>query len=262
MIPAEVMKRLRRLKLDDEQFDAVAELLEQVEQATMEVAPPKKTARQERNARYYQNRRERLNTSEQDDSKTIKTVSDACDDGTGLARVRVIRDLPSGDISNISPLDPPKSQPARRKATRLTADWVLPPEFREHARSVGLSEREIDRQADRMRNWSLSAKGGAKLDWLATWRNWISDAPRGPPGRQTERTTILSSLFTDPHDDHEPPAEPHGPSAGYDDRTDGPDPRDRGYDRGFEFGDGAFGGRETLGDPGVEIIPPRRAWGS
>lgn len=84
-------------------------------------------------------------------------------------------------------------------------------------------------------------------------------APRAGPGRQTERTTILSSLFTDPHDD-EPPADPHGASAGHDNGSGDADPQDRGHDRGFEFGDGAFGRRQTLGDPGVEIFPPRRAW--
>jgi hypothetical protein len=26
-----------------------------------------------------------------------------------------------------------------------------------------------------MKNWSLSAKNGAKLDWLAAWRNWFKD---------------------------------------------------------------------------------------
>lgn len=67
---------------------------------------------------------------------------------------------------------------ARKRAARLPADWVLPDDYREAARQRGLSDAEITRQADRMRNWSLSATGGAKLDWFRTWLNWIDSAPK------------------------------------------------------------------------------------
>lgn len=67
---------------------------------------------------------------------------------------------------------------ARKRASRLPNNWTLPKEFRDYALSVGLTDAEATKQGDKMLNWSLSAPTGAKLDWFATWRNWISDAPK------------------------------------------------------------------------------------
>lgn len=99
----------------------------------------------------------------------------------------------SNDISNeISKLDNPQSPTGitptekTKRAHRLPEDWVLPDDWREAALRKGLSDSEASRQAERMLNWSRSAKNGAKLDWRRTWLNWIDDAPRanaraGPP---------------------------------------------------------------------------------
>jgi uncharacterized protein YdaU (DUF1376 family) len=66
----------------------------------------------------------------------------------------------------------------RKRAQRLPQDWILPDQFREAARKRGLSEADINRHAARMHNWSLSASGGAKIDWYRAWLNWIDDAPK------------------------------------------------------------------------------------
>ena len=66
----------------------------------------------------------------------------------------------------------------RKRAQRLPPDWILPDQFREAARKRGMSEAEIIRSAARMHNWSLSAPGGAKIDWYRAWLNWIDDAPK------------------------------------------------------------------------------------
>ena len=59
------------------------------------------------------------------------------------------------------------------KAKRLPPDWTPPPEFYEAARYIGFTNSsDIIRMADAMRDWSSSDPKGAKLDWLATWRNW------------------------------------------------------------------------------------------
>lgn len=91
----------------------------------------------------------------------------------------------SNDISNeISKLDNPQSPTGitptekPKRAHRLPEDWVLPDDWREAALRKGLSDSEATRQAERMLNWSRSAKNGAKLDWRRTWLNWIDDAPR------------------------------------------------------------------------------------
>lgn len=75
-----------------------------------------------------------------------------------------------------------------QRATRLPNDWKLPDDYRKAALEKGLSESEIEKQAERMLNWSLSAKNGVKLDWYRTWLNWIADAPRsGSTQKPAER---------------------------------------------------------------------------
>jgi hypothetical protein len=65
-----------------------------------------------------------------------------------------------------------------KKATRLAADWRPTPEERAFARSQGLSDQDLDREADRFRDFWLGKPGkdGTKADWPATWRNWIRRA--------------------------------------------------------------------------------------
>jgi len=80
--------------------------------------------------------------------------------------------------------------PARAK--RLPADWVLPNDWRQDAVDVGLDPSRCDIEAEKMRDWSRSAKAGAKLDWRAAWRNWCRKAhetqnqPRGSPKPRRE----------------------------------------------------------------------------
>lgn len=66
------------------------------------------------------------------------------------------------------------SKSARKRASRLPDDWILPCEFLEYAVSRGMSEGQAHAEAEKMRDWSLSSPNGAKLDWAATWRNWIT----------------------------------------------------------------------------------------
>jgi len=97
--------------------------------------------------------------------------------GARVFPVGISNDIPPKDINN--PQSPSGITPTKQKrAYRLPESWTLPDDWREAARVKGLSDCEIDRQSARMLNWSLSAKGGAKLDWFRTWLNWIDDAPR------------------------------------------------------------------------------------
>ena len=65
--------------------------------------------------------------------------------------------------------DPPK------RATRLPADFVCDINY---ARDQGLPTRQALREAERFRDfWSAKpGKDGIKLDWPATWRNWVRGA--------------------------------------------------------------------------------------
>lgn len=75
------------------------------------------------------------------------------------------------------------------KATRLPEDWKLPEEWRNWA----LAERpdlNPDKVAEEFRDYwiAIPGKGGTKLNWQATWRNWVRRQKRGaePPRRAPE----------------------------------------------------------------------------
>jgi hypothetical protein len=92
-----------------------------------------------------------------------------------------IRKTTSSLRSDVDPPPPSGVTPVvekQKRASRLPENWTLPESYREAARQRGIADEEIDRQAARMLNWSLSSKAGAKLDWFRTWLNWIDDCPR------------------------------------------------------------------------------------
>lgn len=64
---------------------------------------------------------------------------------------------------------------SKKKGSRLRDDWSLPKAWGEWAVEQGLDELSIRREADRFADYWRSVPGqkGVKLDWLATWRNWI-----------------------------------------------------------------------------------------
>jgi hypothetical protein len=61
------------------------------------------------------------------------------------------------------------------RGTRIDPQWSPSPTDRQAASDEGLSAPEIDREALRFRDyWAARAgSGGVKLDWPATWRNWV-----------------------------------------------------------------------------------------
>jgi len=90
----------------------------------------------------------------------------------------------------LPPIIPQSSSPtpATKRATRLPADWVLPKAWGQWAIDRGYSEATIRLEAEKFRNhWvAKSGKDATKLDWEATWRNWILNSSkqtssRGPP---------------------------------------------------------------------------------
>ena len=92
------------------------------------------------------------------------------------------------------PLDGPQAPPAAGpgpRGSRLPVDWA-PSEIEvAYAVAKGFDRRAVDHHAERFRNyWSAQpGKGGVKLDWPATWRNWVLReaerlAPKAPARRQ------------------------------------------------------------------------------
>lgn len=75
--------------------------------------------------------------------------------------------------------EPPERPPDKpKRATSLPSDWHPTSEDIHFARQEGMNEQEIDREADRFRDYWHSCGGqrGRKKDWRATWRNWIRKA--------------------------------------------------------------------------------------
>lgn len=75
--------------------------------------------------------------------------------------------------------------PPKPRASRLPDDFAVTDDMREWARSEGATDRLIDFETDKFRDYWPTVPGqkGVKLDWGKTWKNWIrraiSDAPAG-----------------------------------------------------------------------------------
>jgi len=75
------------------------------------------------------------------------------------------------------------SKAPSEKASRLKADWELPEDWANWA----IAERpDLDphKTADSFKDFWIAKAGkdGAKLDWQATWRNWVRNQRTGKPG--------------------------------------------------------------------------------
>lgn len=96
--------------------------------------------------------------------------------------------LRSGE-SGATRTDPPAqalSKSKTRRATRLPADWMPSEADYAAAEAEGFTRSQADRIANKFRDYWLarSGAGAAKLDWPATWRNWVRrEAERQPPYR-------------------------------------------------------------------------------
>jgi hypothetical protein len=118
----------------------------------------------------------------------------------------VLTDMPENmqDPSGAFPPAPPRSDPstpettelrsvkretrARAKdprGTRIPDDWIPSPDLIEWARSEAMGDEFQRVETQRFRNYWLATPGqrGRKLDWDATWRNWLIKEAQDNPGR-------------------------------------------------------------------------------
>lgn len=75
---------------------------------------------------------------------------------------------------------PEKRREEKSKGTRLTAEFQMPQDWITWAirERTDLSDSGILRESEKFKDyWTARAgSGGLKLDWLATWRNWIRES--------------------------------------------------------------------------------------
>lgn len=98
------------------------------------------------------------------------TVTDSDNGDPSLSRP------PNEKISNPPTHTHPDISSRARKAARLPADWNPGPLSGEIAAAVARwPPKAVERELERFRDWAKSApdKSGLKLDWQATWRNWL-----------------------------------------------------------------------------------------
>lgn len=71
----------------------------------------------------------------------------------------------------------------RKRGSRMAESWILPRPWGEWAMAQGMPEARVRTEADRFRDYWLAKSGreAAKLDWQATWRNWIRTALERAP---------------------------------------------------------------------------------
>ena len=98
-------------------------------------------------------------------------------------------------------LGPRTEEVARKRACRIPKNWMPSREGGQFAISHGLSQSEANTELEKFTNY-WTAKGGqgaTKLDWDATWRNWILTATErkgNQNGRSRQKGESLAELGT------------------------------------------------------------------
>lgn len=73
-----------------------------------------------------------------------------------------------------------KKKAPERRATRLPEDWIIPDDWLAWAsRERPQIDPKLEAQKFRDHWIAKAGKDGRKLDWLATWRNWVRNARAG-----------------------------------------------------------------------------------
>jgi uncharacterized protein YdaU (DUF1376 family) len=87
----------------------------------------------------------------------------------------------------------------RTRGSRLSADWVLPKEWADWAKQER-PDLNLQSVGEQFRDyWSAKAgSGSTKLDWQATWRNWVRNQKQAFKQADIIRTTVPSSSQRDP----------------------------------------------------------------
>jgi hypothetical protein len=164
-LSASVVRELVAAGLAGEALISACERIE----AASGPAPAPRSKRQERNARYYQaHKGDRLNKS----SERLKTSETLSNKEKSPAPSKEINSPPTQE-----PLVPSLGRAREKRGLRLPEDWRPSDEARAFAVSeLGNSgaKHEFEKFCDHFR--ARAGPNGRKLDWDATWRNWVRKA--------------------------------------------------------------------------------------
>jgi hypothetical protein len=144
-----------------------------------------RTARQERNRRYY------LKASE----KRLKASEQGVSDGDVMPQ----KESPQTPKEKTEP--PKENTPLRgvqkKRGHRLPSGFTMPDEWRDWAIQRGLPPERVPVEFEKLTNWAANAPDskGAKSDWFKAWQNWVIEAidrlPRNRDGPAGGSVTML-----------------------------------------------------------------------
>lgn len=106
-----------------------------------------------------------------------KCIEHASSNAQAMLGDAIRQDKTDKEKDNTNVLSKKKSTEAKR-ATRLPADWELEQEDGEWAEAQGMKFEEVKFQEAKFKDYWI-ASGKAKVDWRATWRNWIRTTIEG-----------------------------------------------------------------------------------
>lgn len=94
----------------------------------------------------------------------------------GSVSVKPIKTIPEPEPELT--LDGASAPSKTKRGSRLPDDWTLPGEWADWAVEFGFPAGHIAGEAAKFRDYWISISGpkAVKLDWQATWRNWIRSA--------------------------------------------------------------------------------------
>lgn len=167
---------------------------------------PVRTARQERNAKHYQVRKERLKASETPELRPIKT-----DGASELRPIKTIKTVSDGDPpaptepnslgsskdppSPLSGAQTPTTKPSR--GSSIPPDWQPNERHFELAADKGQGREFVEQAAEGMRDWAVANSNrqvARKADWDRTFTAWLKrelqkvrSPPNGASGQQSFR---------------------------------------------------------------------------
>lgn len=91
---------------------------------------------------------------------------------------------PETQNSPLTKEDSKKEKKDRARATRIPPEWKPTQPDLEFALSKGMQQPRVATEAEKFRNYWTAKSGAAasKLDWAATWRNWVLSSLERAPG--------------------------------------------------------------------------------
>lgn len=117
-------------------------------------------------------------------SGTTERTSGDTPSGQLTVHKQEIKNLRSEEIKDFSAVADKKKEPPA-KGTRIQPGWEMPQEWIDDAAErLSIDRGYLQRESERFADYWMAQPGskGVKLNWQATWRNWVRNAVDRNPG--------------------------------------------------------------------------------